>query len=297
MRVVLRHALPAGLLLALCALVTAGAAPADAAPAGPAMLPGSVARGDPTAAIVMDAATGRILHAIAARHRWPPASTTKILTAIIAIERLPAGAAVTVSARAAAQRQGAFAGLVAGERWQVGDLVLAMMLRSANDAAAAVAEAVSGTSERFAEEMNTRAQQLGARESRFVSPHGFNGPGHYSTAHDLALIARHALRNPGFAALVRTETWEMHRIGRPPERMVNTNRLLGRYPGADGVKTGWTAASGPSLVASATRDGRQMIVVVLNSREVFGDAERLLDLGFRFVKPGAPSGSREPFGY
>ncbi|MBM3469777.1 MAG: D-alanyl-D-alanine carboxypeptidase [Armatimonadetes bacterium] len=291
MSAVLRHALLAGLLLALCAVMTAGAAPADAAAASPAAPDG------PTAAIVMDATTGRILHALAAHRRWPPASTTKILTAIMAIERLPAGTVVTVSTRAAAQHQGAFVGLVAGERWQARDLLLAMMLRSANDAAVAVAEAVFGTSERFVEEMNTKARQLGARESRFVSPHGFEAAGHYSTALDLALIARHALRNADFAALARTETSELVRPGRPPQRLVNTNRLLGRYPGADGVKTGWTAASGPSLVASATRDGRQMLVVVLNSRDVFGDAERLLDLGFRSVPAGALSGGQRPSGH
>jgi len=275
---VLRHALLAGLLLAACAVEPARTAPAHAGTAGS------------TAAIVMDAGTGRILHAREAHLRWPPASTTKILTAIIAIERLPAGAIVTVSARAAAQRRGAVVGLGTGEKWPARDLLLAMMLRSANDAAVAVAEAASGSAERFVEEMNVKARQLGARESRFVSPHGFEAPGNHSTAFDLALIARHALRNPDFAAMARTATWELTRPGRPPLHLVNTNRLLGRYPGADGVKTGWTAASGPSLVGSATRDGRQILVVVLNSRDLFGDAEQLLDLGFRSGRMGALSG-------
>lgn len=274
----LRHALLAGLLLAACAVEPAKTAPAYAGTVGP------------TAAIVMDAGTGRILHAREANRRWAPASTTKILTAIIAIERLPARAIVTVSARAAAQRQGAVVGLETGERWPARDLLMAMMLRSANDAAVAVAEATSGSAERFVEEMNARARQLGARDSKFVNPHGFDAQGHHSTALDLALIARYALRNPDFAALVRTATWELIRPGQPPQHVDSTNRLLGRYPGADGVKTGWTAASGPSLVASATRDGRQILVVVLNSRDVFGDAEQLLDLGFRSGRMGALSG-------
>ncbi|MDQ7840648.1 MAG: D-alanyl-D-alanine carboxypeptidase family protein [bacterium] len=281
MNAVLRHALLAGLLLAVCAVEPASTAPAYAGPTAP---------DGPTAAIVMDARTGRILHAREAHRRWPPASTTKILTAIIALERLPAGAVVTVSARASAQRQGAVIGLEAGEKWPIRDLLLAMMLRSANDAAVAVAEGAFVNTERFVEEMNARARQLGAHESQFVNPHGFEASGHHSTALDLALIARHALRNADLAALVRTETWDLIRPGRPPQRLVNTNQLLGRYPGADGVKTGWTAASGPSLVASATRDGRQILVVVLNSRNVFGDAEQLLDLGFRSVRPGALSG-------
>ncbi len=278
MNAVFRHALLAGVLLAACAVEPAITPPAHAGPTGP------------TAAVVMDARTGRVLNEREAHRRWPPASTTKILTAIIAIERLPAGAIVTVSTRAASQRQGAAVGLTVGEKWPVKDLLLAMMLSSANDAAVAVAEAASGSAERFAEEMNARARQMGARESRFVTPHGFEASGHYSTALDLALIARHALRNPDFATLVRTATWELTRPGRPPQQIVNTNRLLGRYPGADGVKTGWTAASGPSLVASATRDGRQIIAVVLNSHNVFGDAEQLLDLGFRSARAGALSG-------
>lgn len=272
----LRHALPAGLLLAACAAAPTGLAAASAGTAGP------------TAVVVMDARTGRILHAREAHLRWPPASTTKILTAMIAIERLPAGAVVTASTYAASQRQGATLGLKPGERWPARDLLLAMMLRSANDAAVAVAERVSGRTERFVREMNARARQLGARESHFVNPHGFEASGHRSTAFDLALIARHALRNPEFAAIVRTATWELQGPGRPPQQIANTNQLLGRYPGADGVKTGWTAASGPSLVASATRDGRQILVVVLNSGDLFGDAERLLDLGFRSLRPGAP---------
>lgn len=269
--------------LAGAALLASTAGAAAAAPSGP------------TAAVVMDVRTRRVLYARAPHRRWPPASLTKMLTAIMALERLAPEATVSVSARAAAHHQGSAIGLEAGERWPVRDLLAAMLIGSANDAAVAVAEAVAGSQERFAAAMNARARGLGARGSRFVNPHGLSDPAHYSTAHDLALIARHALANPAFATLVRTETWDLERPGRPIQRIVNTNRLLGQYPGADGVKTGWTAASGPSLAASATREGWQLLAVVLNSPEVFGDAARLLDDAFRTFHPVRVAGRGERF--
>jgi len=224
--------------------------------------------------------TGQVIYARDIHRRWPPASTTKILTAVLAIERLSPDLMVTISPRAANQRSGSAIGLEAGERWRIEDLLLAMMVRSANDAAVAVAEAVGGSVERFAEITNVRARQIGARESRFVNPHGLHDPDHHSSAYDLAMIARHALHYPRFAALVERQTWMLSRDDRPPQNFTNSNRLLGRYPGADGVKTGWTAASGHTLVASATRDGWQLVAVVLHSRDMYADVEQLLDYGF-----------------
>ena len=234
----------------------------------------------PVAAIVMDVRTGQVLYAREIHRRWAPASTTKILTALLAIERLSPDLTITIGPRATAQRSGSSIGLETGERWRIEDLLLAMMVRSANDAAVAVAEAVGGSVERFVAIMNVRAQQLGAHQSRFVTPHGLDAPGHYSTAYDLALIARHAVQNPRLASLVGRQSWTLSRDGRPPQTFTNTNRLLSRYPGADGVKTGWTTASGESLVASATRDDWQLIAVVLHSRDLYRDVEQLLDYGF-----------------
>lgn len=239
----------------------------------------------PVAAIVMDVRTGQVLYARDIHRRWAPASTTKMLTALLAVERLSPDLVVTISPRAAAQRGGATIGVEAGERWRIEDLLLAMMLRSANDAAIAVAEATAGSVERFVGLMNRRARDLGANQTRFVTPHGLDAAGHYSTAYDLALIARHALRNPRFASLVRRPSWTLAREGRPPQAYASTNRLLGRYPGADGVKTGWTAASGESLVASATRDNWQLVAVVLHSRDLYADIEQLLDYGFHRFLP------------
>jgi len=230
-------------------------------------------------AVLLDGPTGRVLYAAAPDVRRPPASTTKMLTALLVAESLVPETLVPISARAAADRSGAAIGLEVGERWTADDLMRAMLMHSANDAAVALAEAVAGSTEAFAARMNARAQRLGARHSHFVTPHGRHHPEHYSTARDLALIARAALGVPWIAEIVRTQTWELRRGG-SARLVINTNSLLWRYPGADGVKTGWIAESGPSLVASATRGGWQLIVVVLNSPRMFRDAAALLDYGF-----------------
>jgi len=128
--------------------------------------------------------------------------------------------------------------------------------------------------------MNKEAQRLGARQSNFTSPHGLYDPNHYTTAYDLALITRVAMQNPAFEEIVRTRTW----MFRPPigaaRVLWNHNRLLSQYPGADGVKTGYVDMSGETLVASASRNGWRLIVVLLHSGDIWGDAERLLSYGF-----------------
>ncbi len=273
----------AALLLAALLIATGAAAgaPRKRTERKPLPPPKPVA---PIASIVVDVKTGTVLSANNIHRRWPPASTTKILSAILVIERLPMDSVVTISPRAAAQRNGSSIGLEVGEQWLVGDLLSAMMVRSANDAAVALAEAVSGSVERFAEVMNARAARLGARNSHFVNPHGLHDLGHYTTTHDLALIARYALRHPIFARLVSTQVWVLTRSDRPQQEYVNSNKFLGRYTGADGVKTGWTAASGPCLVASATREGWQLLAVVLNSQssqQMYRDVEGLLDQAFQ----------------
>lgn len=201
-----------------------------------------------------------------------------MMTALLVAEALTPNNVVAISPRAAVERSGSAIGLEAGERWTAGDLMRAMLMHSANDAAIALAEGVAGSVEAFAAQLNARAVALGARDTHFVTPHGRYDPRHYSSAHDLALIARAALANPWIAEIVRSQTWPLRRgKGR---LLINTNKLLWRYPGADGVKTGWIAESGPTLVASATRGGWQLIAVVLNSEQVFTDAAALLTYGF-----------------
>jgi D-alanyl-D-alanine carboxypeptidase (penicillin-binding protein 5/6) len=254
-------------------MVPPGPTPASALPGPPAITA--------TAAVLMDARTGQVLYERAPRLRWPPASTTKILTAILVREHLPLDREVPISTRASAQRSGSAIGLEAGERWRVRDLLYALLLNSANDAAVALAEAASGSVEAFARLMNAKARALGARDSHFVVPHGLYHPDHYSTAYDLALIARYALRDPVLAEIFRTQRWTLNRPGGGVRVLENRNRLLRIYPGADGVKTGWITQSGQCLVASATRGNWQLIAAVLNSSDIYADASRLLDYGFQ----------------
>jgi D-alanyl-D-alanine carboxypeptidase (penicillin-binding protein 5/6) len=239
----------------------------------------------PVAAVLMDVATGRVLYAREAHRRLPPASTTKILTAVVAIERLSPRAIVTISRSAAAVRTGSVIGLEAGQRWEVDDLLRVLLMRSANDAAVALAEAAAGGLPRFSALMNAKARALGARSSRFTNPSGLHDPRHYTTAHDLALITRHALRHPRFAGMVRLPSWVLHRADEAPREIVNTNKLLSDYDGADGVKTGHTPAAGYTLAGSASRNGWQLLAVVLKSQDMYRDAGRLLDYGFEHFAP------------
>lgn len=259
------------LLVLGVATPVSGAAPAE---------PGSPPVVSAASAIVMDARTGAVLFAQNADVRRPPASTTKVLTAILVLERLRLDQMVPISRRASEQRAGSSIGLEVGERWRVGDLLNAMMIASANDAAVALAEAAAGSVEEFAALMNEKARQVGATNSTFVVPHGLYDPRHLTTARDLAQITRYALRNPVFAALVRQQVFTWIRHGLPPRVVVNRNRLLWRLPGADGVKTGWIRQSGQCLVAAATRGNWQLIAVVLDSSDVFGESARLLEYGF-----------------
>lgn len=263
--------------IALALFATLILPPAAAQPRSVAQPPAVSA----TSVVLMDARTGRVLYALAPDLRRPPASTTKMLTALLVVDALTPDTLVQISKQASVERSGAAIGLEVGDRWKAGDLMRTMLMHSANDAAVALAEAVAG-SEEFARRMNARARALGARDSNFVSPHGRHHSQHYSTAHDLALIGRESLRAPWIAKIVRSQTWELRR-GTARRLVINTNSLLWRYPGADGVKTGWILESGPCLVASATRGGWQLIAVVLNSRsqpQMFRDAAALLNFGF-----------------
>jgi D-alanyl-D-alanine carboxypeptidase (penicillin-binding protein 5/6) len=206
-----------------------------------------------------------------------------MMTALLVAESLTPPTLVAIGPQAAVERSGSAIGLEVGERWAVGDLMRALLMHSANDAAIALAEGVAGSVEAFAAQMNARAARLGARNTHFVTPHGRYDPRHYSTAHDLALIARAALSDPWIAKVVRSQTWPLRRgKGR---LLINTNKLLWRYPGADGVKTGWIAESGPTLAASASRHGWQLVAVVLNSQQVYADAAALLTFGFTAYEP------------
>ncbi|MFO7273593.1 MAG: D-alanyl-D-alanine carboxypeptidase family protein [Bacillota bacterium] len=245
-------------------------------------------------AILMDATTGDVLWEKNAHMRLHPASTTKVLTALIALERGDLDARVTISKRAA-QTPGSSMHLREGEVHTLYDLVHGLLMLSGNDAAVAIAEAIAGSVEAFADLMNERAWRLGARNSHFVNPHGLTHPDHLSTAYDLAVITRAALQNPLLAEIVATpeKALTYEELGREVV-LYNTNRLLrGGLPGADGVKTGTTAAAGACLIASATRDGQKLIAVVLNASNRWRESTALLEWGFRNFALARLGGSGE----
>lgn len=233
-----------------------------------------------SAVLLMDSQTGQILFERNAFGRREPASTTKILTAIIILEESNLADKVRISRRAALTG-GSRMHLRAGEVHSVHDLVYGLLLRSGNDAAVALAEHHSGSVEAFAAKMNEKAKALGAKASQFMNPHGLPNPQHYTTAYDLALITQYAMRNPRFAQIVASRSTGLkYEELRRDVVMHNTNALLHMLPEADGVKTGTTGNAGKCLVFSATRQGQRLIGVVLNDRNRFGDAASLLRWGF-----------------
>ncbi len=233
------------------------------------------------AAIIMDWRSGQVLYAKNAYRPRAPASTTKILTAIVVLENASLSEKVVVS-RYAASTPGSTMSLSAGQEVTVGELLWGMLLRSGNDACVAAAEHVAGSESAFVALANRRAAELGARKTHFRNPHGISVRNHYTTAFDLALLARYGLTIPAFETIVRTREATLPMDGGEWEmRLRNTNNLLWAFAGADGVKTGTTDAAGKCLVASATRDGRRLLSVVLNSGDRYQDTAVLLDWGFR----------------
>ncbi len=237
------------------------------------------------AGVLMDAESGQIYYSKKGDVRREPASLTKIMTAILAIENGNLDDLVTVSRRAASVSVGQDIGLKTGDRLILENLVKAALIYSANDSTVAIAEHIGGTEQEFIRMMNAKALLLGAYSTRFANTNGYHHPNHYTTARDLAVITRYALGNKKFAELVGTpETTIQWADGREKE-IRNTNRLLknGTYQGLYGVKTGSTPRAGDCLIAAANRDGRNLIAVVLHSRNRYNDAAKLLDYGFDHI--------------
>jgi serine-type D-Ala-D-Ala carboxypeptidase (penicillin-binding protein 5/6) len=233
------------------------------------------------AAIVADAGTGRVLWARRPHRRLPVASTTKIMTAVLALRALPRDALVTVPP-AATRVPLVKEGLRPRERVRAWKLFYGLLLYSGNDDAAALALATAGSRNAFVARMNAEARALGLRDSHFSTPSGVIDQDNYSSAWDLAVLTRVALRDARFRAIVRRRIAHIPWSAPTYEKVyVNKNPLIGTYRGADGVKTGWTTLAGHCLVASATRGGRTVIAVVLHDANAPADARRLLNLGFR----------------
>lgn len=234
-------------------------------------------------AVLMDADSGLVLYDKEMRTRRPMASTTKIMTALVVLESAKLEETV-IGTETCTKVEGSCLGLKPGERMELDDVLTAVMLKSANDAAVALAEHVSGTEEAFVARMNARAKQLGANDTHFMNPNGLHEAEHYSTAYDLALITREALKHPRFRELVSTKAADIwHPDLNLTERMINHNKLLWRDARVDGVKTGYVKESGHCLVASATREGWQLITVVLggaSAQDTYADTQALFDYGF-----------------
>jgi D-alanyl-D-alanine carboxypeptidase len=245
----------------------------------------------------MNPATGEVLFAKEPHLRLPPASTTKVLTALVALERLDPNARIWVSPQAASAPPSRI-GLRTGEAALTQDLLYGLMLKSGNDAAETLAEAAGGSVAGFAELMNAKAWQIGARNSHFMNPHGLPNDDHYATAYDLALIFRQAMNHPMFADIVRTRNaalriesgqglygdWRMVPV-------VNHNRLLGSYEGTLGGKTGFTLKARRCFVGEVDRGGVRLIVAILNSPHsgaLWNDARKLLDYGFAHYGLASP---------
>jgi D-alanyl-D-alanine carboxypeptidase (penicillin-binding protein 5/6) len=238
------------------------------------------------AAILVDNQTGTVLWQRNPDLPLPPASTTKIVTALLALQsgRLDDTLGVTPEA---AQAPPSKISLRPGWRMRLRDLVYALLLNSANDAAVVIAEGLSGNVHDFAERMNAHARALGATNSHFVNPNGLPAANHYSTVRDLATMFSRGMQNPLFERIVSTKTVTISPAAGSLRRIVlrNHNRLLGNYRIQVVGKTGWTIAARKCFVGAAMADGRELVVAVLGSRDLWGDLKRLIEYGFRGTEP------------
>ena len=237
-------------------------------------------------AVLIDASSGRILYEKNAYEPLPMASTTKIMTAIIALEYGNLEEEVTVSENAASAPKVKL-NLSVGEKQKLGDLLYPLMLESANDVAVAIAEHIGGNVENFTDLMNQKAEEIGAYDTVFVTPNGLDSGDHHSTAYDMALITRYAMSNDKFVEIINTKQITIGGGDYKEYTLTNKNRLLSEYEGAVGVKTGYTNLAGHCFVGAAERDGILLISVVLASgwgnsgkERKWTDTKELLDYGF-----------------
>lgn len=237
-------------------------------------------------AVLLDGPSGAELWGKNAHEQFFPASSTKMLTALLVIEQGDLDGIVTVEL-SDTQVEPSSIYFKPGEQYTRRELLYALMLKSANDVARALARDNAGSVEAFAEKMTRRAHQLGAERSQFRNPHGLHDPEHYSTPYDLALIARYAMQQPVFRQIVGTTHYEWAGGANGAVRLRNTNRLLRDFPGCTGLKTGYTRRAGHVLVSSAARDGQEVISVVMHS-DKFGkwtDSGLLLSYGLAAQQP------------
>ena len=237
-------------------------------------------------AILIDAIENNILYAKNANERLPMASTTKIMTAIVATELLELDTMLTIP-KEAVGIEGSSIYLCEGEQLTVKELLYALLLESANDAAVALALCASGSIEAFAQKCNEKAASLMLKDSNFTNPHGLYEEDHYTTAHDLAIISAEAVNNPDIRSITETKKMQIP-LGRTAENpngngircLTNHNKLLNSYEGAIGLKTGFTKKSGRCLVSAAKKGDLTLIAVTLNAPNDWQDHTTMLNFGF-----------------
>lgn len=238
-------------------------------------------------AIVIEATTGRVIYEKNADVVRPPASMTKMMTCILGLENLAPNEEIRIS-RAAQDTDYPELDLMAGDVVSANELMMGMMLVSDNGAAVALAQSISGSVPDFARLMNDKAWEIGCTNTNFVNPNGLPATNHYSTARDMALIAAYCMSNWDFRDIVSTQRETIHWMT-PADvtvKVENYNKLLGKYKGANGIKTGWTRAAGGCLAASAKRGEIELIAIIMHSKDVdtrFDDAKKLFDYGFSRV--------------
>ena len=233
---------------------------------------------------MINARTGGVIFEKNADVRRAPASLTKMMTCILCLESKGLNAEFKVT-QAAAATEDSYLEMKGGERLLSGELMREMMMESDNGAAVVVAQNVSGSILKFADSMNEKAKELGCKKTHFSNPHGLTAKWHYSTARDMAKIAVYCMKNKDFRNLVnhRKSVIHWHSPSRRTYKSETTNELLGKYDGANGIKTGWTNAAKGCVAASAKRGDVELIAIVMKSKDHatrFADAKKLLDYGF-----------------
>ena len=236
-------------------------------------------------AVVINGDTGDIIYSVNSDVRLPMASTTKIMTALLLLENCKDLDEEIITTKEMVTVEGSSMGLLAGDRVSYRSLLYGMMLSSGNDAANTVAVKIGGSVDGFVKMMNDRAVKLGLSNTRFATPSGLDGEGHYTTAYELALIAREALKIPEFLKAVSTKSITLS-YGNPPYRrtVTNHNKLLKMYDDVIGVKTGFTKKAGRCLVSAAKKDGKYVIAVTLNDGDDWADHRFLLDTGLSAIE-------------
>jgi len=231
--------------------------------------------------LLKDLTTGQTIYEFEADRRLSPASLTKVMSALVILEYGHLQDYVSVSRKAASARKTRLR-LRAGQVFTLEDLVKAMLITSANDACLAAIEHVAESEEWFVLLMNTKARALGLLDTHFSNACGFDAPDHYSTAADLATLSEFALRHPVFKAFVRSELEIITAVNVNRSYLLrNTNRLLGRMPGVEGVKTGFTSKAGRCLIAKVSQNGKQLLLVLLHTTRRWNTASNLIQYGFQ----------------